>query len=193
MCATLPAFTTIKYKVVANRLSDQPIVSSKNGSYWKYNYNAAVFTKNNQVGLVVRVQNLLNDSEPFIPTASHLAVSTVTFANDGTVSATPTTKDTTPLMPPAETKGTEDPRITFKDGIYYLFYTAYDGIRAMLSSAISTNPFDPNSWVRMSDFDLPLRNWSKSGAAFFASKDNGLDQDYLFWGDSSFPVGGNFF
>uniref|UniRef100_A0A914Z1L8 Uncharacterized protein n=1 Tax=Panagrolaimus superbus TaxID=310955 RepID=A0A914Z1L8_9BILA len=37
---------------------------------------------------------------------------------------------------------------------------------------------------------LPQRSWSKSGAPLYASNENQLDQDYLFWGDSIFPAGG---
>lgn len=36
-----------------------------------------------------------------------------------------------------EKKGVEDPRITFLDGTYYLFYTAYDGINALIAYATS--------------------------------------------------------
>ncbi len=36
-----------------------------------------------------------------------------------------------------EKKGVEDPRITFLDGIYYLFYTAYDGKNALIAYATS--------------------------------------------------------
>src|SRR3989344_5409987 len=36
-----------------------------------------------------------------------------------------------------ETKGVEDPRITFLDGTYYLFYTAYDGKNALIAYATS--------------------------------------------------------
>jgi len=36
-----------------------------------------------------------------------------------------------------ETKGIEDPRITFLDGTYYLFYTAYDGKNALIAYATS--------------------------------------------------------
>ncbi len=36
-----------------------------------------------------------------------------------------------------EKKGIEDPRITFLDGIYYLFYTVYDGKNALISYATS--------------------------------------------------------
>jgi predicted GH43/DUF377 family glycosyl hydrolase len=38
-----------------------------------------------------------------------------------------------------ERHGTEDPRIVFLDGIYYLFYTAYDGKDARAAYATSTN------------------------------------------------------
>ena len=36
-----------------------------------------------------------------------------------------------------EKKGVEDPRITFLEGIYYLFYTAYDGHNALIAYATS--------------------------------------------------------
>ena len=36
-----------------------------------------------------------------------------------------------------EKKGVEDPRITYLDGVYYLFYTAYDGLNALISCATS--------------------------------------------------------
>src|SRR3990167_365253 len=36
-----------------------------------------------------------------------------------------------------EKKGVEDPRITFLDGTYYLFYTAYDGKNALIAYATS--------------------------------------------------------
>lgn len=45
-----------------------------------------------------------------------------------------------PILSPEfdyEKKGVEDPRITYLDGIYYLFYTAYDGINALISYATS--------------------------------------------------------
>lgn len=36
-----------------------------------------------------------------------------------------------------EKQGVEDPRITFLDGTYYLFYTAYDGTNALIAMATS--------------------------------------------------------
>ncbi len=38
-----------------------------------------------------------------------------------------------------EKKGVEDPRIVFLDGIYYLFYTVYDGTNALFAYATSTD------------------------------------------------------
>ncbi|TRZ94467.1 hypothetical protein D4R78_06485, partial [bacterium] len=38
-----------------------------------------------------------------------------------------------------EKKGVEDPRIVFLNGIYYLFYTAYDGKNAIFAYATSTD------------------------------------------------------
>ncbi len=46
-----------------------------------------------------------------------------------------------------EKHGVEDPRIVFLDGIYYLFYTAYDGKNALVAYATSVD----------------LKNWEKHG------------------------------
>uniref|UniRef100_A0A914P5W5 Arabinanase/levansucrase/invertase n=1 Tax=Panagrolaimus davidi TaxID=227884 RepID=A0A914P5W5_9BILA len=183
-----PITSSITYKVAAQRVSNQPILSKDMGSFWDFNYNAALFQKDDEIGLFVRVQNLKDENAPLNPGPSYLAVSKLTFKN-GQVSATKTTHKTMNPLGSSEAGGTEDPRITCRNGVYYLFYTAYDGInKAVLSSAVSANPFEPNSWIRLSE-DLPLRNWSKSGAALFASKENGLTKDYLFWGDSSYSDG----
>ncbi len=45
-----------------------------------------------------------------------------------------------PILQPEydyEKKGVEDPRLTFLDGTYYLFYTAYDGQNALIAYATS--------------------------------------------------------
>ena len=45
-----------------------------------------------------------------------------------------------PILAPEfdyETKGVEDPRITWLDGTYYLFYTAHDGLNARIAYATS--------------------------------------------------------
>ncbi len=48
----------------------------------------------------------------------------------------------TPVLFPEyeyEKQGVEDPRITYVDGVYYLFYTAYDGNNARVAYATSTD------------------------------------------------------
>lgn len=47
-----------------------------------------------------------------------------------------------PILSPEfayEKKGTEDPRITYLDGTYYLFYTAFDGKNALIAYATSSD------------------------------------------------------
>ncbi|KAE9552272.1 hypothetical protein FO519_004518 [Halicephalobus sp. NKZ332] len=158
------------YKVVASRIPsspNSPIVSKAQGSDYDYNYNAAIYQgKGGDLGLLVRYKNgIFNASPPKI------ANSILTKNESG------------------ENCGTEDPRIALLDDTYYLFYTAYDCTKAMLSVMTSKTPQDPTSWTR-GGYVLPGRNWSKSGAALFKTKENGLSQHYLFWGDSSSPVGG---
>jgi len=46
-----------------------------------------------------------------------------------------------------EDHGLEDPRITFLDGKYYMFYTAFDGLNAVVAYAVSND----------------LKNWEKKG------------------------------
>ena len=53
-----------------------------------------------------------------------------------------------PILTPEhtyESKGIEDPRITFFEGKYYMFYTAYDGINAVVAYATS---LDLNTWEK---------------------------------------------
>uniref|UniRef100_A0A914DCG2 Uncharacterized protein n=1 Tax=Acrobeloides nanus TaxID=290746 RepID=A0A914DCG2_9BILA len=187
------------YKVVAQRFSNNSIIN-KNTSDWDYNYNAAIFSylnvhsSQNQLGLLVRLQNQVNKSDPYAPGPSYIAPSYITFDNDGIPVASPirnSTLNTTFFIPnnTTESHGTEDPRINYQDGFYYLFYTAYNGTNAMLSSAVTQHPFNGSSYQRQG-YVFPKRKWSKSGATLFAGPDNNFSQHYLFWGDSSFPVGG---
>jgi len=55
-----------------------------------------------------------------------------------------------PILKPEyryEKHGLEDPRITFLEGKYYMLYTAYDGLNAVVAYAVSTD----------------LKNWEKKG------------------------------
>jgi predicted GH43/DUF377 family glycosyl hydrolase len=177
------------YTVVATKLTDQPIISQNQSSTADFNYNAAAYTYNGSINLYVRSQNLLNQSEPFSVGPSFITASQITLNNGTYSSASQATSQVFGPLSTIEACGTEDPRIAENNGLYYLFYTAYNCSNAMLSMATSTNPVDPLSWIRHG-YILPERNWSKSGAALFATPENGLDQHYLFWGDSSSPPGG---
>lgn len=63
-----------------------------------------------------------------------------------------------------ESRGVEDPRLIQVEDTYYLTYTAYDGDKARLCMATST---DLRSWTRhgllFPDFP-PMQDWTKSGS-----------------------------
>jgi len=177
------------YTVLTQKLSDSPIISNSSGSAWKYNYNAAAYSDGQNVNLLVRCQDLKNASEPFAVGPSFISPAQVTFDNSGVPHSTQAQDVSFIADPVTEKCGTEDPRISYKDGLYYLMYTAYDCTYPKLSLATSPNPFDAGSWTRHG-FVFPDKDISKSGAVLFATRENNLTQHYLFWGDSSAPVGG---
>jgi predicted GH43/DUF377 family glycosyl hydrolase len=81
--------------------------------------------------------------------------------------------------------GTEDPRIQYnaKDGLYYMFYTAYNGDDILLSLATSVNPTSPDNWNRLGAV-FPSEQGSKSGAILL--RDEG--PHYLLWGDHDIRI-----
>jgi len=59
-------------------------------------------------------------------------------------------RDTKPIISPTEdyeVHGVEDPRVVLFEGLYYMFYTAYDGYNAKIAYAVSKD----------------LKNWEKKG------------------------------
>jgi len=139
--------------------------------------------------LIVRCQNLKNRTNPFDVGPSYLSPSYISFNGSHFPSATQPVDLAFVPNNTTEACGTEDPRITYNNGRYYMFYTAYNCTNAMLSLAVAEDPTDPNSWERVG-YVFPEKSWSKSGAALFANKENNLSQHYLFWGDSSYPQAG---
>lgn len=81
--------------------------------------------------------------------------------------------------------GTEDPRVQYnaKDGLYYMFYTAYNGKDILLNLATSPNPTASSSWTRHGPV-FPSIQGSKSGALLI--RESG--PHYLYWGDSSIKL-----
>jgi predicted GH43/DUF377 family glycosyl hydrolase len=78
--------------------------------------------------------------------------------------------------------GTEDPRMQFnkKDGLYYMFYTAYNGSDIFLSLATTKDPTSKDGgWIKRGPV-FPKHPNSKSAALII--RDQG--PHYLLWGDS---------
>jgi predicted GH43/DUF377 family glycosyl hydrolase len=83
--------------------------------------------------------------------------------------------------------GTEDPRMVLdeKSGLYYMFYTAYNGEDIYLSLATSTNPTVTDSWTRLGPvFPNGKIPNSKSGALLLRDK----GPHFLYWGDSDIRI-----
>ena len=75
-----------------------------------------------------------------------------------------------------EKKGVEDPRIVFLDGIYYLFYTAYDGKNAIFAYATSTDLVNFTKHGVIS----PRITYAEAGRLFGCSK-TGVREKYFFF------------
>jgi len=75
-----------------------------------------------------------------------------------------------------EKKGVEDPRIVFLDGVYYLFYTAYDGKNALFAYATST---DLISFVKRGVIS-PRISYAEAGSLFGSSRTK-MREKYFFF------------
>ncbi len=75
-----------------------------------------------------------------------------------------------------EKKGVEDPRIVFLDGIYYLFYTVYDGTNALFAYATSTDLINFQKHGIIS----PRFTYTEAGR-LFGSSPIGIREKYFFF------------
>ncbi|MHA2051741.1 MAG: glycoside hydrolase family 130 protein [Promethearchaeota archaeon] len=73
-----------------------------------------------------------------------------------------------------EMHGTEDPRIVFLDGTYFMFYTAYDGKNALIAYATSK---DLKTWEKHGIISAKMR-YDEAGSFFHFSK---LKEKYDFF------------
>ena len=73
-----------------------------------------------------------------------------------------------------EIHGTEDPRVVFLDGIYYMFYTAYDGRNALVAYATSK---DLKTWEKHGIISAQMK-YAEAGNLFRFSK---LKEKYYFF------------
>jgi predicted GH43/DUF377 family glycosyl hydrolase len=87
--------------------------------------------------------------------------------------------------------GTEDPRIKYNpvDGLYYMFYTAYNGKEIFLNLATTPNPTVSDKWTYHGPVFPEIQN-SKSGALLLRNKEVG--PHFLYWGDSSIKITSSF-
>ncbi|GAV09226.1 hypothetical protein RvY_18800 [Ramazzottius varieornatus] len=81
--------------------------------------------------------------------------------------------------------GTEDPRIQYNphDGLYYMFYTAYNGTSIQLSLATTPDPTVGGSWTRHG-FVFPKEEKSKSGSLLLRDQ----PPHHLIWGDKDVRI-----
>ena len=186
-----------EYSVTVIEHPSTPLISQiDNTSSYSFIFNptwveASALTDGKE-GLLMRTQDCpIQPGDPcsFCGGSEDLA-SILTFSalrDDGSFDAV--TEDSVVFSPHDETDswGTEDPRMVFdsKSGLYYMFYTAYNGVDIKLSLATSTNPTVSNSWTTLGPVfpDGSIQN-SKSGALLL--RDEG--PHFLYWGDSSIRV-----
>jgi predicted GH43/DUF377 family glycosyl hydrolase len=179
----------LKYNVTFKILNNQdPIISSLIGnSKFKWNYNAAIVPWNNgSYSLLVRCQNQKDPNDPYSTTPSILGLSNLIKSNGSIFNFSTIIYSNIVFKPQEsyESYGTEDPRIIFYNGTYYMLYSAvqdyYFFAFSRLALATSVNPADPKSWNRYG----PLFNWalwSKSGAMIVRDP----PPHYLIFGDTN--------
>jgi len=184
------------YTVTVTRLNYiDPILDSRmqGASVFKYNYNCAWLplvdptTGEIQDSLLVRCQNITGD-DVYQTTPSKLAYTLLGGRADwGDVTFSPITDESIVFQPEsaADTFGTEDPRIVYrdKDQTYYLLYSAVSSgpVVSRLALATTQTPLNASSWVRHGPL-FPDLDWSKSGSLLI--RDGYPGPHYLFWGDS---------
>ena len=86
-------------------------------------------------------------------------------------------RKTSPILFPEydyEIHGTEDPRVVFLDGTYFMFYTAYDGKNALIAYATSK---DLKTWKKHGIISAKMR-YDEAGSFFRFSK---LKEKYHFF------------
>jgi predicted GH43/DUF377 family glycosyl hydrolase len=147
--------------------------------------------RNIPAGLLMRTQNCtVSPGDPCsFCGGSEAKASVLTFAElktDGTFVHVDASSVVFGPYDDTDSWGTEDPRVLYNpnDGLYYMFYTAYNGKDIYLSLATSEDPTINSSWNRHGPV-FPGIFASKSGALLLR-EDGG--PHYLYWGDSSIKI-----
>lgn len=139
------------------KLAD-PIMSPRPSGFDSRNiYNVAAVSQGDEIHMIVRGEDAA-EAPGHVTGRLGLATSRDGFHFE---------REANPVLVPEqdyEVRGVEDPRLIQVDGTFYLTYSAYDGHKARLCMATST---DMRSWQRhgvlFPEF-APFSDWTKSGA-----------------------------
>eukprot|EP01012_Entosiphon_sulcatum_P036209 TRINITY_DN460_c0_g1_i1.p1 TRINITY_DN460_c0_g1~~TRINITY_DN460_c0_g1_i1.p1 ORF type:complete len:339 (-),score=54.16 TRINITY_DN460_c0_g1_i1:21-1037(-) len=185
-----------QYRVSVASIEPDPVLSYlKGSSAFQQVFNPA-WVEGRTPGLLVRTQNCTATVGGSCPHCGGDATkaSIITFARlaaggdaQRPPQFAPVGADSVVFGPHDDTDswGTEDPRLAMdpKTGVYYLFYTAYNGKSILLNLASTQDPTRKDGWTRHGPV-FPSIQGSKSGALLIRDQ----PPHYLFWGDSSIRV-----
>lgn len=151
---------------------------------------------NYKSGLMIRTQNCTivpGDTCAFCG-GSEASASILTFSernDDGSFSFVSGTSKVFGPHDGTDSWGTEDPRIKYNpaDGLYYMFYTAYNGKDIFLNLATSPNPTVSDKWTYHGPVFPDIQN-SKSGALLL--RDPKVGPNFFYWGDSSIKIASSY-
>ncbi|CAF1345969.1 unnamed protein product [Adineta steineri] len=175
------------------RRSDLPIISSwdKNSDFL-YNYNSAFMPMkddSNAVTLLVRVQDLLDNSSIYNVGPSKIAVSRSIDANHLKYSHVRHEDIIIDIDQDYQALGAEDPRVVLHNGVYYLYYTAVSKVegdrwRAQLALATCENDCLTKQNWKLHGPLFPEVFWCKSGSLLIHNDTH----RYLFFNDSNIAI-----
>ena len=196
VACSLFVLSNASYEVQVVKRPSEPVISfvNKDTSYTLV-FNPSWVepsSSNGKSGLLMRTQNCT--IAPGDPCAfcggSQADASVLTFGEENADGTYNFVGESSVVFGPNDSTdswGTEDPRIKFnpEDGLYYMFYTAYNGKDIFLSLATSPDPASADKWTRLGPV-FPSIQASKSGALLLRSSES--SPHHLFWGDNSIKV-----
>lgn len=142
-------------------------------------------------GLLIRTQNCVSDVGGVCTWCGGAQdkASILTFSRVNSDQTLEPVDDSSIVFGPSDSTdswGTEDPRMKYNphDGLYYMFYTAYNGSAIFLNLATAVNPTSANGgWKKLGPV-FPSQPGSKSAALLIRDK----PPHYLLWGDHDIRI-----
>jgi hypothetical protein len=152
-----------RYKVVSQRLMDQPAFSGTEPALYNYKNEFGVINE-----IMVNQRNGLYSSE-------------IEYLSNGTVISNPF-NNTLPFNNSTSICGFYTPRVSYYNGLYYLLYAEYDCHENILSLSLAktTNPMDVKSWKFFGHVFTNI-TMKLHATILWATPENGLANHYLFW------------